>query len=472
MLNRAAGRRAALLTGLAAAWLLLYCAPALAHATLVEASPARGGEVSEPPDRVELRFTEPVGAEFDPVAVRAADGTRVDARDGQVDPNDARVVLAGLEELPEGSYTVEWRVTSIDGHVIDGRYGFAVAAAGDRPPGDSENGEGTTEATGAHGGGHRAGPEGGDAGEVASSDRRDPEAEPAARRTAEISHGLALGATAFLAGLAPFAVLVWLPATSQSGAGRDAIRPFGLAAWVLLLALAVAGAGELSSYAVRASGQPLSTELFSQTLLDSRVGAVWLVRLGLALLVSASITAAAGSGRTWPWWAATGTSAILLLTLTGLSHAAATGRPLPLLADWTHAVAAAVWMGGLLGFAVALFSGPLRWLATDRQTKLRERSVRRFSVVATTAVVVLACTGLYAAVLHVPSPQALLATPYGRALVAKLVLLTLLLAVGASNFLLRGRGPFGRLLVAELLLALGLFVTTGVLTSLPPPSGA
>jgi copper transport protein len=162
---------------------------------------------------------------------------------------------------------------------------------------------------------------------------------------------------------------------------------------------------------------------------------------------------------------------VLLTTLIGLSHAAATGRPLPLLADWTHAVAAAVWMGGLLGFAVALFSGPLRSLATDRQTKLRERSVRRFSVVATAAVVVLACSGLYAAVLHVPSPQALLATPYGRALVAKLVLLTLLLAVGASNLLLRGRGPLGRLLVAELLLALGLFLATGFLTSLPPPSG-
>jgi copper transport protein len=66
----------------------------------------------------------------------------------------------------------------------------------------------------------------------------------------------------------------------------------------------------------------------------------------------------------------------------------------------------------------------------------------------------------------------LLTTPYSRALLAKLVLLTLLLAVGASNLLLRGRGPFGRLLVAELLLALGLFVATGFLTSLPPPSGA
>jgi copper transport protein len=144
----------------------------------------------------------------------------------------------------------------------------------------------------------------------------------------------------------------------------------------------------------------------------------------------------------------------------------------PLLADWTHAVAAAVWMGGLLGFAVALCSRPYRSLAPDRRMKLRERSVRRFSAVATFAVVVLACTGLYAALLHVPSLQALLATPYGRALMVKLSLLSLLLGIGTSNLLLRGRGPFARLVVVELLLALGLFVATGFLTSLPPASSA
>ncbi len=98
--------------------------------------------------------------------------------------------------------------------------------------------------------------------------------------------------------------------------------------------------------------------------------------------------------------------------------------------------------------------------------------MRRFSAVAKCAVVVLACTDLYAAVLHIPNPQALLATPYGRALIAKLALLSLLLAAGASNLLLRGRGPFGRLVVLELLLALALFVATGFLTSLPPASGA
>jgi copper transport protein len=66
----------------------------------------------------------------------------------------------------------------------------------------------------------------------------------------------------------------------------------------------------------------------------------------------------------------------------------------------------------------------------------------------------------------------LVATPYGRALLVKLVLLTFVLAIGGANFLLRGRGPFGRLVVVELLLALGVFIATGFLTSLPPASTA
>ena len=106
MPKSATRRRAAVLAELACAWLLLACAPALAHANLVEASPPQGSEVSKPPERVELQFSEPVDAEFDPVVVRAA-GARVDAHDARVDPKDARAVLADLERAPEGPYTVE-----------------------------------------------------------------------------------------------------------------------------------------------------------------------------------------------------------------------------------------------------------------------------------------------------------------------------------------------------------------------------
>jgi methionine-rich copper-binding protein CopC len=120
--------RAALIAGLAAAWLVLASAPALAHANLVEASPPQGSAVSKPPEHVRLRFNESVDAAFDPLKVYDAEGKRVDEHNARIDSNDARVLLVDLKKLPEGSYRVEWRVTSIDGHVIEDVYAFNVSA--------------------------------------------------------------------------------------------------------------------------------------------------------------------------------------------------------------------------------------------------------------------------------------------------------------------------------------------------------
>jgi hypothetical protein len=117
---------------------------------------------------------------------------------------------------------------------------------------------------------------------------------------------------------------------------------------------------------------------------------------------------------------------------------------------------------------VVFFSGSLDAVAADRRAKLGERALRRFSRLAIGAVMVLAATGLYAILLHVPNLTALVGTAYGRALLTKLGLLTFVLALGGISFLLRSRGPYGRLLGAELILALGVFVATGFLTSLPP----
>ena len=307
-------------------------------------------------------------------------------------------------------------------------------------------------AQGAHGGAHSGG--------AASS------------VTGGVQHGIALAATVLLAGLAPFAALVWLPASKDAVVGRAAVRPFGLLAWLLLYVLAIAGVAEVATYATLASGESLSPGLLREALAETRVGNVWLARLGFALLTTVLVTAAVRSERTAYWWAASGTAALLLMTLTQLSHAAAEGRFLPFLADWVHAAAATLWTGGLLGLLFVFFSGSLDSIPADRRAELREQTVRRFSRVATTSVIVLAATGLYAILLHVPSLGALVSTPYGRSLLTKLGLLVLLLGLGGTNYLLRGRGPFGRLVGAEVVLALAIFVATGFLTSLPPATAA
>jgi methionine-rich copper-binding protein CopC len=124
---------------LSAALVILPCPPAHAHARLTGSDPAADAILNEAPAQVRLRFNEPVEAEFSPVEVYDAAGDRVDEDDARVDPDDARVVLVGLgRDLPDGPYSVEWRVTSIDGHVIEGTYEFAVGDTGAR---------GTSEAT-------------------------------------------------------------------------------------------------------------------------------------------------------------------------------------------------------------------------------------------------------------------------------------------------------------------------------------
>ena len=111
---------------LAALGLAVWCTPAQAHARLLQESPAFGASLEESPEQVRLRFSEPVDAEFDPLRVFDAEGDRVDEDDARVDPDDARVLVVGLEDLPRGSYRVEWRVTSVDGHVVEDEYAFNV----------------------------------------------------------------------------------------------------------------------------------------------------------------------------------------------------------------------------------------------------------------------------------------------------------------------------------------------------------
>jgi methionine-rich copper-binding protein CopC len=139
-------RRSAALFGLSIVWLLLLCGAALAHAELVETYPSDGDTLTEPPEEVRLRFDEPIEAAFDPIKVYDQQGNRVDEDDARVDPDDAKVLAANLEELPDGSYAVEWRVTSIDGHIVDDMYQFTVAAsAGASPVTTQTDNEGAEE---------------------------------------------------------------------------------------------------------------------------------------------------------------------------------------------------------------------------------------------------------------------------------------------------------------------------------------
>ena len=91
--------------------------------------PAARAALSRPPERVDLWFNEPLEPAFSTVSVWSASGTQVDRRDAVVGRDDARRLSVALHALGSGTYTVRFRVLSVDGHVVEASFAFTVRSA-------------------------------------------------------------------------------------------------------------------------------------------------------------------------------------------------------------------------------------------------------------------------------------------------------------------------------------------------------
>jgi len=117
-----------LVASLAAVVLLAgpWAAPAGAHAVLVRSMPPGRATLVEKPDRVQLWFNERLEPAFSSVSVWSAAGTQVDAGDARVAQDDAKRLSVTLPALPPGTYSVRYRVLSVDGHVVDSSFSFTI----------------------------------------------------------------------------------------------------------------------------------------------------------------------------------------------------------------------------------------------------------------------------------------------------------------------------------------------------------
>ena len=117
------------LAGLVAmvALVVLTAGPAAAHTTLVASKPAEQETVAATPGSVVLTFNEPVLGMGSRVVVTGPDG---EVQQGPPRLLDTTVTQDLQGGAPAGSYTVDWRVTSADGHPISGRYTFSSRAGG------------------------------------------------------------------------------------------------------------------------------------------------------------------------------------------------------------------------------------------------------------------------------------------------------------------------------------------------------
>lgn len=444
----------------AAALLMLTPVPARAHATLVSSDPADGAELPRPPDRILLRFDEALYLDLSSFELRALGGDLVPLGRAEGSPRDPGLVVLRPAPLSRGVYALSWAVMSQeDAHVVRGMIVFGVQAPVStiaRPPEPRDpvrpleillRWVDLVAVVGLLGGWIAAG---------AVLRRPDPS-------TVEGLGALRARAYAFAAGCGAAAVVAGIGLLlSQAGDARTAAAPTPSLASAVR---ALLGGGKLAwLWGIQ------------QTCLLSLTGMAWHMaradragrpsRRALEPAAGALVVALAGAR------AATG-------------HAAAPRSGwIPVAVDAVHLLAAATWIGGLSALAVAL----LRGHRGSRGAPGARELLRSFGRLALGSFAVLLVTGLLSMARQVATPDGLVLTGYGRALLAKVGLVAAAGAFGLANAVILRPVPwlaraFGRpvgwtpvpprrlsaFVLAEVSLGLLALGAVGIMTSTRPP---
>ena len=188
-----------------------------------------------------------------------------------------------------------------------------------------------------------------------------------------------------------------------------------------------------------------------------------------------------GAARNWLRAAAI-LSVPLIASRSLTSHAVAVREDTPLIvmADAIHLTATALWAGGLMALWRVVYFAAKEKQAVAWTAKI----VQHFSNLALLSVTLLALTGCYQSWIHVGSLKTLVNTDYGKTLLLKLVLFSVMVSIGALNFLstkrLLTRAAIDkqnrievnqkalRRIGFESVFGLLIFCATGLLTVLPP----
>jgi copper transport protein len=468
---------------------LLLPAAASAHARLEGTSPPQGAVVKTEPAAVIFEFDEPVEGNFGAVRVYDAAGERVDEGDAfHPDGEGPKLGVHLRPGLPDGSYTATYRVVSADGHIVSSGYVFSIGKEGKAPR------ETVGELIGGGGNG----------------------------QVTEVAYGVARGleylAIALAVGGVAFLLFCWLPALrAAAGVGeearRDAARAF--AKRLRLVVLIAAGIGLLATAAqiilegaeaAGVSGFSAITKTIIEETLQTRFGTVW----GFAFIAWVAVAflaplVTAGSRGPWtnlPVREGRGPSIRPLASLSiavplvylclcpALSGHGSSQSPVALnfTVNALHVGAMAVWIGGLGTLLLVLPSATRSAPAPADRGRLLAGPLARFSTLALAMVALIMATGLIQAYVYVRHFGDLFSTGYGRAVLAKFLLLLCVLAIAAYNrrssvprleaIAERGEGPgrpgvlLRRALRAELALLAVVIGVTAALASYAPPVSA
>ena len=277
-------------------------------------------------------------------------------------------------------------------------------------------------------------------------------------------HGLVIVSQSMALGGALFLVLVARP--FETLLGPDIARRCARIAGYSALALV---AVELVNVALQAAVLVNTIGLTLSNVLSADFALAGMLKTASAAVLAALLLRSRPAAT--PAWALLTTGTVELIAATLTTHAAArlSDNGLLLAVEFLHQLGAAIWIGGIPCFVMAL--ARLHDGAAFRAVG------GRFSRMSMTGVGCILISGVTMSLYYIGSWQALYGTAYGVMVGAKIAMFLMLLCLGAGNFLVTERlrqdpsTPVLRMRrFAEVEIGIGftLFFTAASLTSVPP----
>lgn len=235
-----------------------------------------------------------------------------------------------------------------------------------------------------------------------------------------------------------------------------------IASLVGFMLLSVGSVANLAQTVTNVLGR-FDTAFIWQYATHTQHGRMTFLRLGLALVLIPLIALPR-----WPKIQAflfSLASLGFLSTFSILSHATTMQGTPAMIADLIHFSSATMWVGAVL-FSVLHNV----WKLPEFETLMK-----RVSSLALISVGLLVSTGIYASLIHIKTFVSLFDTEYGRVLLVKIGVFSLILILAALNRwyfmpnLLAKRVSFQRTLLLEVFLLVAVLVITGLLTVSPIP---
>jgi copper transport protein len=447
---------------------LAAAVPSFAHAKLVASKPNAGEALAISPARIELQFSARVQPAMSSLVVNS-EGNQIGTFALETSADEKTLWIA-LPELGAGTYLVIWRALSGDDHMINGEFTFQVRSSAGAE--SSLTSESLSEGSGHDPMGH-AGP---------------PEKAENVNWSLSLVRWLMYAAVMILTGGIVFRLfVVGGMALDPSATGifdRRITRIFFGAIGLLIVCLLVSLIQQTSS--VFGSIDP--RRAFA-VLSGTTFGTPWLLQFGAALGI-ASLFFRTTSGRraenAGVLRAALLLSFLILLAFSATGHARAASAEyrFAIPVDWLHLLAASMWVGGIVSIVFGL---PALLSVVDGTSRLNviAEAVRRFNKLAIAATIILALTGIYNSWIHVESFDALANTLYGRVLLGKIAVTTVMIVLGGINaFVIRPRiaaashadgtpedRRFFKSVAFEVSLAMIVLLLAAILAFLPPARG-